>query len=302
MFDCLFALCSNFSAPPTAMSTASMSAMSGLTPPASPRAPKAPLERFQDAVHAVMLHLAGARSLAAAAERAPSAGDKAALLRRACHFGEVEAACEEPDDVGDTNRPRFHLAPASGWCNDPNGLLVDKDGVYHVSFQHVPEKGKEPVRNAVLFFLPHALAASYLPLSLSLTRCLYPCFQLQRTGVRADPRQRSEHTAAMRFPWRRPSRAPHARQLTPLPPLLRLGHRVGPRHVKGPDQLGAAERPRARADAGLRGLPRLLLRLRVCDPRRRGHCHVCVARPSIRPLAWRLVSRALMCYSPLCMS
>ncbi|MFI8418167.1 glycoside hydrolase family 32 protein [Serratia sp. NPDC078593] len=33
--------------------------------------------------------------------------------------------------------PRFHLAAAAGWINDPNGLIC-LDGVYHVFYQHHP--------------------------------------------------------------------------------------------------------------------------------------------------------------------
>ncbi|MBH2559564.1 glycoside hydrolase family 32 protein [Serratia ureilytica] len=33
--------------------------------------------------------------------------------------------------------PQFHLAPAAGWINDPNGLICI-DGVYHAFFQHHP--------------------------------------------------------------------------------------------------------------------------------------------------------------------
>lgn len=35
-------------------------------------------------------------------------------------------------------RLKFHLEPPAGWLNDPNGLC-QKDGVYHVFFQYVPE-------------------------------------------------------------------------------------------------------------------------------------------------------------------
>ncbi|OKP52924.1 glycosyl hydrolase family 32 [Serratia marcescens] len=46
----------------------------------------------------------------------------------------VEALCaERRDDF----YPQFHLAPAAGWINDPNGLICI-DGVYHAFFQHHP--------------------------------------------------------------------------------------------------------------------------------------------------------------------
>ena len=33
--------------------------------------------------------------------------------------------------------PQFHLAPAAGWINDPNGLVYI-NGVYHAFYQHHP--------------------------------------------------------------------------------------------------------------------------------------------------------------------
>ncbi len=33
--------------------------------------------------------------------------------------------------------PAFHLAPPTGWMNDPNGLAYC-DGRYHVFYQHHP--------------------------------------------------------------------------------------------------------------------------------------------------------------------
>ena len=35
-------------------------------------------------------------------------------------------------------RPQFHLAPPTGWMNDPNGLC-QYNGIYHVFFQYSPE-------------------------------------------------------------------------------------------------------------------------------------------------------------------
>ena len=43
--------------------------------------------------------------------------------------------------------PQFHFKPASGWMNDPNGL-VQFGGYYHIFFQHAPhfeQPGKESV-------------------------------------------------------------------------------------------------------------------------------------------------------------
>jgi beta-fructofuranosidase len=37
------------------------------------------------------------------------------------------------------NRPALHFTPRSGWINDPLGL-THRDGVYHLYFQHVPER------------------------------------------------------------------------------------------------------------------------------------------------------------------
>lgn len=33
--------------------------------------------------------------------------------------------------------PAYHLAPPTGWMNDPNGLAYC-DGLYHVFYQHHP--------------------------------------------------------------------------------------------------------------------------------------------------------------------
>ena len=36
-------------------------------------------------------------------------------------------------------RPLFHITPARGWINDPNGFCF-KDGIYHLYAQHYPHK------------------------------------------------------------------------------------------------------------------------------------------------------------------
>lgn len=40
-------------------------------------------------------------------------------------------------DISEKYRPRLHFSPASGWMNDPNGLIV-VDGRYHLFYQHDP--------------------------------------------------------------------------------------------------------------------------------------------------------------------
>ena len=32
-------------------------------------------------------------------------------------------------------RPRIHFSPPSGFMNDPNGMFVDSEGVYHLYYQ-----------------------------------------------------------------------------------------------------------------------------------------------------------------------
>lgn len=38
-------------------------------------------------------------------------------------------------------RPAFHFSPKKGWMNDPNGMFYN-EGVYHLFFQHYPDKTK----------------------------------------------------------------------------------------------------------------------------------------------------------------
>ncbi|KAF8056752.1 BFRUCT3 [Scenedesmus sp. PABB004] len=49
-------------------------------------------------------------------------------------------AAEEGGDAapGAADRPAYHVAPASGWVNDPNGPIMYK-GRYHLFYQHLPE-------------------------------------------------------------------------------------------------------------------------------------------------------------------
>ena len=36
-------------------------------------------------------------------------------------------------------RPQFHFSPAKNWINDPNGLVQDQNGTYHMFYQYNPE-------------------------------------------------------------------------------------------------------------------------------------------------------------------
>lgn len=35
-------------------------------------------------------------------------------------------------------RPRLHFTPAQGFFNDPNGMFLGEDGVYHLYYQYNP--------------------------------------------------------------------------------------------------------------------------------------------------------------------
>lgn len=45
----------------------------------------------------------------------------------------------EQQETGDPYRPVYHLAPPSGWMNDPNGL-AQAGGTYHFFYQHFPDR------------------------------------------------------------------------------------------------------------------------------------------------------------------
>ena len=62
------------------------------------------------------------------------------------HKQRIEEALEALNkNCASTNRsmyPGFHLAPPSGWMNDPNGVIYHK-GYYHVFYQHHPFSAEE---------------------------------------------------------------------------------------------------------------------------------------------------------------
>ncbi|PWN45284.1 hypothetical protein IE81DRAFT_285948 [Ceraceosorus guamensis] len=40
----------------------------------------------------------------------------------------------------ETDRPQIHYSPSAGFMNDPNGLFVDDDGLFHLYFQYNPNQ------------------------------------------------------------------------------------------------------------------------------------------------------------------
>lgn len=40
-------------------------------------------------------------------------------------------------NIGEQERPDFHLSPRVGWMNDPNGFSFH-DGKYHLFYQYYP--------------------------------------------------------------------------------------------------------------------------------------------------------------------
>jgi beta-fructofuranosidase len=40
-----------------------------------------------------------------------------------------------PGNYGGEYRPQVHFSPPQGFMNDPNGMFVDADGVYHLYYQ-----------------------------------------------------------------------------------------------------------------------------------------------------------------------
>ncbi|KAF9873503.1 hypothetical protein CkaCkLH20_08962 [Colletotrichum karsti] len=76
---------------------------------------------------------------AAAASSSASEQHLSQELRRSAHAARMASA-----DRSARWRPQIHFSPPANWLNDPNGLFIDSDGVWHMYYQYadnVPGSG-----------------------------------------------------------------------------------------------------------------------------------------------------------------
>ncbi len=61
------------------------------------------------------------------------------LLITLLFFSSCQQDKSSPDQAGyETFRPQYHFTPATGWMNDPNGMVY-YEGEYHLFYQHYPD-------------------------------------------------------------------------------------------------------------------------------------------------------------------